>query len=172
MRISKEGQKLIERFEGRRNTAYLDSAGLWTIGIGHLIKADEQWMRTATLTDAQVDELFRQDIAWAEQAVQRLFPRVAHQSQFDALVSFVFNLGEGATKSGTLDDLINEGSSPETISAKWMQYVFAGGQRVQGLVNRRAAEVAHYWSYLWRTACLLLVFAAALMFTAGYSLTA
>jgi len=172
MKLSREGQQLIERFEGRRNTAYLDSANLWTIGIGHLIRPDEQWMRTATLTDQQVDELFRQDVAWAEQAVQRLFPKVRHQSQFDALVSFVFNLGEGATQRGTLDDLINSGAPPEAISAKWMEYTRAGGQVVRGLVRRRAAELQHYWSYLWRMAFLLLVFGAAILFTTGLTITA
>jgi lysozyme len=172
MNISSAGQKLIEQFEGREARAYLDSAGLWTIGVGHLIKADEQHLKNATLSNAEIDALFRQDISWAEDAVRRLFPRIRHQSQFDALVSFVFNLGEGATKSGTLDDLVNENASPEQISAKWMQYVFAGGSRVNGLVKRRSAELAHYWSYLWRTACLFLVFAAALMFTTGILLTA
>jgi len=153
----------MEQWEGRRNTAYQDSAGLWTIGVGHLIKPDEQWMRTATLTDAQIDQLFAGDIAWAEDAVTRLFPDVKHQSQFDALVSFTFNLGASAVEAGTLDDLIEDGATPEDISAKWLSYNRAGGQVVNGLVTRRKAEVQHYWSYLWKLAVVLLFAAAAML---------
>lgn len=170
MKLSAEGQKLIERWEGRRNTAYKDSAGKWTIGVGHLIGPNEGHLLIGPITDEQVNALFRADVAWAEQAVERLFPRLVHQTQFDALVSFVYNLGETAVRNGSLDDLINNGASPDDISAKWLQYSRAGGQVVQGLLNRRKAELAHYWSYLWRTACLFLLFAAGLLLIAGQTI--
>jgi lysozyme len=163
MHISRKGQQLMERWEGREHTAYQDSAGLWTIGVGHLIKADEEWMRSATLTDEQIDQLFAGDIAWAEAAVASTFPQVKHQSQFDALVSFTFNLGASAVAAGTLDDLINVGATPEDISAKWLSYNRAGGQVVNGLVERRKAEVQLYWSYLWQLAVVLLFTAAAML---------
>lgn len=160
MNISAEGRILIAALEGNRKTAYKDTAGKWTIGIGHLIRPTEEWMKTATLTDEQVNELFAKDVAWAERAVERIFPKVKRQNQFDALVSFTYNLGEGAVIQGTLDNLINEGASAEEISAKWMQYTRSGGQVTKGLVFRRSLEVRHYWQHLWRTAAVLLVIAA------------
>lgn len=172
MKLGKAGKELIEQVEGRRNTAYRDSAGLWTTGIGHLIRTDEQWMITATLTDEQVDDLFAQDIAWAEAATARLFPGIRRQNQFDALVSFTYNLGATAVANGTLDDLINSGAAPEDISAKWMQYNMAGGRVVSGLVKRRMREVALYWSHLWKLAVLCLFIAAALFGAAGYTFLA
>lgn len=164
MRIGKEGKALIEQWEGRRPTAYHDTAGLWTIGVGHLIKPDESWMVSTTLSEDQIDELFRADIRWAEEATARLFPSITRQNQFDALVSFVYNLGETQVRNGTLDDLINQGAKPETISAKWREYNRSGGQVTPGLTRRRAAELALYWSHLWKpvVACLALISAALL----------
>lgn len=167
MKLSPEGRMLIERHEGRRNRAYRDSAGLWTIGIGHLIKPGEEYLKESTLTDAQVNELFAHDVAWAEAAVARLFPSVKRQNQFDALVSFTYNLGEAGVRNGTLDDLINQGASPEAISAKWMQYTRAGGNVVAGLVTRRTAEVKFYWQHLWKVPMCLLILASALMLAAA-----
>lgn len=172
MHIGSEGKALIERWEGRRSTAYQDTAGLWTIGIGHLIGPDEQWMRAATLSAAQIDELFRRDIAWAEAATARLFPSVSKQNQFDALVSFVYNLGETQVRNGTLDDLVSDGATPETISAKWLQYNRSGGFITPGLVARRTAEVKLFWSHLWKAALVCLIIAAALLTGAAYSFLA
>jgi lysozyme len=160
MKISTEGIKLIAAVEGRRATAYKDTAGKWTIGIGHLIRPDEEWMRTATLTDAQIDELFRKDVAWAERAVERTFPKVRRQNQFDALVSFTFNLGENGVVRGTLDNLINDGASAEEISAKWMEYIYSGGRVTPGLQLRRSLEVRKYWEHLWHYAAILLIIGA------------
>ncbi len=172
MKIGRDGKALIERWEGRRNSAYQDTAGLWTIGIGHLIGPGEQWMRTATLTDRQIDDLFSQDIAWAEAATARLFPKSTRQNQFDALLSFVFNMGETQVRNGTLDNLINDGAKPEEISAKWMQYVYSGGKVTAGLVTRRVAELALYWSHLWKLAVVCLFIAAALFSGAAYTFLA
>lgn len=160
MKLSAAGRKLIEAWEGRRTTAYKDTAGRWTIGVGHLIRPEEDWMKSATLTDDQINDLFAKDVAWAERAVERTFPKVKRQNQFDALVSFTYNLGAGAVLQGTLDNLINEGASAEEISAKWMEYTRSGGQVTRGLVFRRTAEVKHYWQHLWRIATVLLIIAA------------
>lgn len=172
MKLSTEGRKLIENFEGRRNRAYQDSAGLWTIGIGHLIGPSEPELRTAVLTEQQINDIFAEDVAWAEEAVAAIFPGITRHNQFDALVSFMFNLGPTAVRNGTLDDLINNGASAEAISAKWMQYIRAGGRTVPGLIVRRTAEVKHYWQHLWRIAVLWLVIAAAFMASAGITLLA
>lgn len=165
MRIGKAGQALIEKWEGRRATAYRDTAGLWTIGIGHLIKPTESHLLSATLSDAEIDALFAKDIAWAEEATSRLFPGITRQNQFDALVSFVYNLGEPQVKNGTLDDLINDDAPAEAISNKWGQYVYSGGQRTAGLVARRTDELKLYWSHLWKAVVICLVVASSLLVT-------
>lgn len=167
MRTSNEGKAHIERWEGRRHTAYQDTAGNATIGVGHLIRPSEDWLRTATLTDAQVDELFDMDLRVAEAAVQRQFPNVVRQNQFDALVSFTFNLGEGRVDAGSLDELVNSGATAEAIAAKWKEYRISGGQVTLGLVNRRASELKLYFAHLWRTAVVLLVVASVLLVGAG-----
>lgn len=172
MKIGAAGKALLEQVEGRSNTAYKDSAGLWTIGIGHLIRPDESWMIAATLNDAQVDELFSRDIAEAEAATSRLFPNITRQNQFDALVSFVYNLGERQVRNGTLDDLINGKATAEEISAKWMQYVRAGGKVVPGLVKRRMRELALYWKHLWGTVVLCLLIMAVAFAAAATALIA
>lgn len=148
MKLGARGKALLEDVEGRRNVAYLDTAGKWTTGIGHLIKPDEQWMITTPLTDQQVDDLFSRDIAWAEEATRKMFPSVTLQNQFDALVSFVFNLGEPAVRNGSLPGLINSGKSPQEISAKWRQYVYSGGVKTPGLVTRRFKELRLYFAHL------------------------
>lgn len=159
MKLGSEGKALIERAEGRRAKAYKDTAGKWTTGIGHLIGPNETALISSTLSDAQIDAMFATDVTWAEQATARLFPSVTKQNQFDALVSFVFNLGEAQVRNGSLPSLIAAKAAPETVSAKWMQYNRSGGSITPGLVVRRGAEVMLYWSHLWKTvaACLLLV---------------
>lgn len=146
MNIGAAGKALIEEVEGRRAKMYLDSAGLPSIGIGHLIKPNERWMLTATLTDAQIDGLFITDIAWAEEATSRLFPNIKAQNKFDALLSFVFNFGESKVKGYTLTKLINDGASEADVRAKWAQYAYSGGVMTPGLVTRRKKEVDLFYA--------------------------
>lgn len=167
MRTSKHGIELLRQVEGVEYRAYTDSAGHATIGVGHKILPGEEWLRTATLNDSQVNAILANDLRTAEAAVLREFPKVKRQNQFDALVSFVFNLGEGATDRGTLDELINSNAPAETISAKWMQYVNAGGHQVEGLRKRRALELQLYWRHLWASAVLCLLLAGVLLVAAG-----
>lgn len=172
MKLGTDGKQLIERWEGRRTTAYLDTAGHWTIGIGHLIGPGESWMMNATLSSTQMDDIFAKDVAWAEQAVSRLFPSVRRQNQFDALVSFTYNLGETAVRNGSLVKLINDGATAESIAAKWLEYVRAGGQVSQGLLNRRRAELALYWSHLWKAALGAMAVVSVLLVCAAIAMTA
>lgn len=172
MRLDSNGRKLIEQWEGRSNTAYLDTGGVWTIGIGHAIKPNEQHLRTATLSDAEVDALFTADVAWAEEAVRDLFPGITRQSQFNALVSFVFNLGASQVASSTLRQVINAKGSAEDIRAQWMRWVNDNGQRVQGLVNRRAAEVREFFRYQATAVVVCLILAAACLGIVGTNLLA
>lgn len=131
--ISNTGLALIKRFEGCRLTAYQDAAGVWTIGYGHTscVKAGQ------TISQAQADAYLKADCAAAEKAVNA-YDTIYHwnQNQFDALVSFTFNVG-----SGNLKKLLQSGTRTITqISAMIAAYNKAGGKVLRGLVNRRAAE--------------------------------
>lgn len=170
MKLSAAGIELLSRLEGRTRTMYRDSAGLPTIGVGHLIGAGEAHLLTATLTDEQIDALLRADVAEAEEAVARQFPTVKRQNQFDALVSFLFNLGEPAVDRGSLDELIAANAPAESIASKWREYVYAGGVRMEGLRFRRQAEVQHYFRHLWLGSLLLCLIAAACLIAGGTTL--
>ena len=108
MAIAKSTLSFITKEEGSRNKAYKDSKGLWTIGVGHLIKPDEQHLITATLTDEQVEELLRNDLKWCSEAVESSVKVPLTQPQFDALYSLCFNIGETAFRKSTVVRKLNE----------------------------------------------------------------
>lgn len=134
------GVSLIKSFESLRLKAYQDSVGVWTIGYGHTkgVKAGD------VITEAQADAFLRADLADAETSVRQYCP-VTTQGQFDALVSFTFNLGGGSLKDSTLRRKHNEGdyAGARAEFARWNR---AGGQVLAGLSRRRAAEAALYAS--------------------------
>ena len=103
----------ITKEEGFRNRAYRDSKGLLTIGVGHLIKPDEQHLVSATLTDEQVKELLKSDLKWCSAAVESSVRVPLNQSQFDALYSICFNLGTTNFKKSTFLKQINAGKLKE-----------------------------------------------------------
>jgi spore coat assembly protein SafA len=133
--LSQSGLDLIKGFEGLRLSAYQDSAGVWTIGYGHTgnVKPGDR------ITQAQADELLQKDTAWAQQAVRDQVKVPLTQGQFDALTSFTFNLGAGALAKSTLLSKLNAGDYGGA-QAEFGKWVHAGGQVLQGLVRRRAAE--------------------------------
>lgn len=108
MAIAKSTLDFITKEEGARNKAYKDSKGLWTIGVGHLIKPDEQHLINATLTDAQVEDLLKSDLKWCSAAVETSVKVPLQQNQFDALYSLCFNIGETNFKKSTVVKKINE----------------------------------------------------------------
>ena len=133
MQISDNGLKLIEQFEGLRLTAYKATRRdkYYTIGYGHYGADVKQGM---TITEAQAEAYLRQDVAEAEAAVNKYSGYGWNQNQFDALVSFAYNVGN-------IDGLTNSGKRSEAeISAKLPEYVYSGGVKLEGLVRRRAAE--------------------------------
>ena len=131
--------KLME-MEGLRLDAYVDAAGVWTIGYGHTKnvrqgdKISEYWAK----------ELLMQDVAEVERQVKALGVAKT-QGQFDALVSFAFNLGIGNLKRSTLLKCIREGRSMREIKRQFMRWVVAGGKRLKGLERRRAWEVKRFF---------------------------
>jgi lysozyme len=93
---------LLSKEEGFRNEAYRDSQGKLTIGIGHLIKKDEDHLKHKTLTDAEVLQLFRQDIKSCSAAVEETSPYELTTYQYEALLSFCFNIGVDNFKKSTV----------------------------------------------------------------------
>lgn len=137
------GLDLIRRFEGFSPTIYICPAGYPTIGFGHVVLAHEQDQFATGITQAEATELLRKDVRIAERAVLRLISVTLTDGQFDALVSFTFNLGAGALQRSTLRRKVNRGEH-ESISAELMKWVWAAGKRLTGLVRRRKAEALAY----------------------------
>jgi lysozyme len=108
MAITKSTLSFITKEEGFKNTAYKDSKGLLTIGVGHLIKVDEPHLKDATLTDEQVEELLRSDLRWCSEAVESTVKVPLSQGQYDALYSLCFNIGETNFRKSTVVKKINE----------------------------------------------------------------
>lgn len=108
MAIAESTLSFITEEEGFKNTAYRDSKGLLTIGVGHLIKADEAHLKTATLTDEQVKDLLKKDLKWCSEAVETSVKVPLTQNQYDALYSLCFNIGETNFKKSTVVRKLNE----------------------------------------------------------------
>ena len=138
--VSKEGIALIKRYEGYKTTPYRCAAGKITVGYGHVIgnglQLPDEWNRTFSL--GEIDELLRTDLARFERGVSRYCPVYLTQSQFDALVSFSFNLGLGVLQRSTLRQKINRGDAD--AAKVILKYNMAGGRILKGLTNRRIAE--------------------------------
>ena len=111
MKTSKAGLDALAKREGRRQRAYLDTKGIPTIGVGHT--GPEVYIGLVW-TQQQVDDAFADDIQWAEDAVNNNVKVALTQNQFDALVSFVFNVGETAFRRSTLLKVLNTGDYEET----------------------------------------------------------
>lgn len=140
--INKAGLNLIKQYEGLRTTAYLCPANVPTIGYGSTTGLTRADVGRKKITAAQAETLLRADLVRFEEAVAKLATIRLTDNQYAALVSFAFNLGEGNLAKSTLLKRINAGASTALIEQSWMQWVNAGGKCLQGLVNRRAAELA------------------------------
>ena len=141
MQISKAGLDLIKQFEGLYLNAYRCPAGVPTIGYGHTAGV----AMGQTITQQQADDYLRRDVRQFARAVARLVTVPLTQGQFDALVSFAFNLGEGALAQSTLLRLLNAGDYAGA-AAQFDRWNKAGGRVLPGLVRRRAAERALFES--------------------------
>lgn len=138
-----KGVALIKTFEGLRLEKYQDVVGKWTIGYGHLILPDESF--SAAIPEAQADALLRQDLGISEKAVNQYVIVPLTQNQFDALVSFTFNLGIGNLKSSTLLRVLNARQYQDAAN-EFLRWDKAGGKQVAGLTRRRTAERALFIS--------------------------
>lgn len=131
MKISKDGLNLIKSFEGLSLVAYKCSAGVWSIGYGHTGGVH----RNLTITEETANEYLKRDIAKFENHVNE-YDKIYHfnQNEFDALVSFAFNIGniKQLTKNGT--------RTREHIAEKMLQYNKCNGKPLAGLTKRREKE--------------------------------
>src|ERR1044072_4742451 len=103
-KINSRGRALVKAEEGLRLNRYIDAVGVPTIGYGHAIKKGERFTK---ITKAEAEQLLEDDLADAEDAVERLSHVELNSNQFSALVAFVFNLGEDKVADSTLFRLLN-----------------------------------------------------------------
>lgn len=137
MKTSKEGIDLIKEFEDFRKDAYLCPGLVWTIGYGHThgVKAGD------SISESEAEDLLKEDLRDAEEAVSRLISVPLRQNQFDALVSLVYNIGSGNFCTSTIRKVINYKISDINEYRKaWMMWVKSKGKKLKGLERRRAAE--------------------------------
>jgi lysozyme len=151
MQMSQHGLDLLTQWEGCELKVYNDSAGLPTIGVGHLLTKSELMSGKisiggvpvkygAGITQQQAQQLLAQDLDPAEAAVNGGVKVTLNQNQFDALTSFTFNVGVGAFTASTLLRVLNQGQYAQ-VPDQLMRWTRAGGRVVQGLVNRRQNEI-------------------------------
>ena len=141
-KVSDNCIRMIKHHEGVRQQPYQDPIGLWTVGVGHLIgdgkKLPEEWNKTFTMEE--VDNILKDDLARFERGVNTLIPITRlTQNQFDALVSFSFNVGLGNLQASTLRQKLNRGDY-EGAGNEFPKWRKAGGKVLPGLVRRRADE--------------------------------
>ena len=138
--ITQNGLDIIKLFEGFSSTIYTCAAGYPTIGYGHVVKPDERRHFSSGITREQAETLLRQDVETAERAVLRLITVPLTDGQFDALVSFTFNLGAAALQRSTLRRKVNRGDHA-SVPAEFKKWVWAGGRKLRGLMRRRTTEI-------------------------------
>jgi len=141
MKTSPAGIALIERFEGLRLAAYQDQGGVWTIGYGHTAGVTQGQV----ITRVQAEAFLRADIADAETAVMRLVSVALKPGEFDALVSFTYNVGQGHLGESTLLKLLNAGDY-ENAASSFASWTLVAGKKSSGLARRRNAEAARFKS--------------------------
>lgn len=147
MTPSKNCIDLIKKFEGFRSEAYQDSVGIWTVGYGSTMWPDGKNVQPGqrmTIQEAEAVmtwELTRK----GKEILSGLPTTIINQNQYDALVSFAYNLGVGALLKSTLFKKLKVNPNDPSIRTEFMRWVNAGGKRLTGLVRRREAEANLYF---------------------------
>jgi lysozyme len=147
-KISKKGLDLIKKFEGLKLKPYLCSAGVPTIGYGNTLyeNGKKVSLKDTIITEQRATELLSNSLKNLEQHVDSFCRDDINQNQFDALVSFAFNLGPYNLKSSTLLKKVNKNPNDPTIRNEFMRWTKAGGKVLKGLVERRKCEADLYFS--------------------------
>ena len=137
MNVSNNGISLIKKFEGCRLTSYQDVGKVWTVGWGSTGPHIGQGL---TISQAQADAWLREDVDKFAVGVADALKVSVNQNQFDALVSFAYNVGLGAFRSSTLLKLLNDKADANVVASEFLKWVNVDGVPYDGLKNRRNAE--------------------------------
>ena len=144
MNVSKAGIALIKHHEGVRSRPYRCPANLWTVGVGHLIgdgkSLPDSWNRT--FSQEEIDGILKSDLRRFELGVSKMLPNVPlRQHEFDAIISFCFNLGLGCFQRSTIRQALLRGDKTQAMESL-VKYCRAGGKILRGLQLRRLDERA------------------------------
>ena len=147
MRLGSKGLELIKSFEGFYSKPYLDPIGIPTIGYGATYYPNKKkvTMKDKPLTEKEASNLLKEMMITYENDVKRLVKRELNQNQFDALVSFTYNLGSANLGKSTLLKKINANPCDKTIKDEFLKWNKAGGKVLNGLTRRRNAEAELYF---------------------------
>ena len=141
MKTSPKGITLIKEFEGLRLKAYKCPGGVWTIGYGHTAGVKPGMV----ISEAQAEEYLMADLIASEKYLNDL--RLAiNQNQFDALISFIYNVGTGNFSSSTLLRKVRANPQDNSIMDEFLRWVYSKGRVLPGLQRRRLAEMKLYFS--------------------------
>lgn len=144
------GNKFIAKVEGVKYKAYLDSVGVWTIGRGITYYEDGSPIKKGDIVTAEREEqLFHNTVSFFVKKVNEYVKKSINQNQFNALVSFCYNIGTQAFKNSTLLKKVNANPNDKLIENEFMKWVkgTVKGKKVtiNGLINRRKQEVQLYF---------------------------
>ena len=138
MKTSTAGQQFIQFWEGLRLKAYQDIGGVWTIGYGH---TGPDVTPGLEITQYKAVSLMLQDLSRIEERVSEMLVSTVSQQQFDALISFAYNLGPMALHGSTLLRFLNGGNAA-AAALQFIRWDHAGAVEVEALKRRREAEAA------------------------------
>lgn len=141
MKASSKALELIKQFEGLRLKAYLCPGGVWTIGYGHTAGVKPGMV----ITKAQAEEYLKADLIAFERYLNGL-GLALNQNQFDALISFIYNVGTGNFSSSTLLRKVRANPQDDSIMDEFLRWVYSKGRVLPGLQRRRLAEMKLYFS--------------------------
>ena len=144
METSSEGISLIQKFEGCELEAYQCSAGVWTIGYGHT----KDVIKGMTITKEEAEQMLVDELHEYENYINEYVTVALSQNQFDALVSWVYNLGPANLKASTMLKVLNSGKY-EDVPAQMKRWNKAGGKVLEGLIRRREAEACLFKGMEW-----------------------
>ena len=144
MNISKEGIALIKRFEGCELKAYQDSVGVWTIGYGHT----KDVKKGNEINQDHAEFMLTEELPEYEGYINDMVKVPLEQNQFDALCSWVYNLGPTNLQDSTMLKVLNE-KKYEEVPQQIKRWNKAGGKVLDGLIRRREAEALLFQGKKW-----------------------
>ena len=138
--ISEKGFSIIREAESLELKAYLDTGGVWTIGYGTIKYPNGVRVKKGDVcTQGQAEIWLKNDCLWVDACLDKHVKVAVSQNQFDALASFIYNIGETAFIKSTMLTLINN-SNFSSAASQFDRWIYDNGKEIKGLVNRRAKE--------------------------------